>query len=103
MVHSNKSNMETTNRQLDRKNMMLLFLMSIFIILLMVMIVTLIKNKDVIMIDPIHYGMKENKFHSCICYGVGTKIEFDNVSAKISYDLKDLNGQELNFSLVKEK
>ena len=51
----------------DFKSIIFLFLMIIFISVMIVLIIFLIHNKDVILQDPITYGMKEHNFTSCSC------------------------------------
>lgn len=63
-------------------NKTILVLISILIIALVIMIVVLINNKDAIMKDPIHYGMKQNYFYQCICQSDFDKtITFNRTSA----------------------
>lgn len=63
-------------------NIFMLVLMSILIICLVVAITILIKNKEEIRTDPIHYGMKQNSFYECICQSIFDKtITFNSTSA----------------------
>ena len=54
---------------MKQENLHLIFavLMAIAIIALIVSIILLVKYKDVIMADPMKYGMEQRNFDSCTC------------------------------------
>lgn len=56
------------NKKTGIINMGIFILMIIFICLLIFTIITLIKNKDLIISDPLNYGMKIHNFTSCSCF-----------------------------------
>jgi hypothetical protein len=87
MVCHSEGNMETIGTEINKNNTNIYFLLLIglLIICMMVLIVILVKNKNAIMNDPIHYGMTENGFYNCVCYSDTKKVEFDNITAKITY------------------
>jgi competence protein ComGC len=57
-------NIETKSNKL---NIIFLVLMVIAICIMLFLIVTLIKNKDIITSDPLNYGMKMHNFTTCSC------------------------------------
>jgi len=56
------------NKKAGIVNIGIFILMLIFICLLIFTIITLVKNKDIIMSDSLVYGMKVHNFTSCSCF-----------------------------------
>jgi hypothetical protein len=70
------------NKSPVNSNTFMLILISILIVSLVVAITVLVNNKNAIMTDPIHYGMKQNYFYQCICQSDFDKtITFNKTSA----------------------
>ena len=73
----------------DKKQTLFLILLLIAIILLVVSLSVLIKNRNIIVSDPLMYGMDVHNFTSCNCYDdVGqlwTSSETGFTTQKVNY------------------
>lgn len=87
-------------------NIGIFILMIIAICVLLFTVITLIKNKDIIISDPLVYGMKVHNFTSCSCFdGQGNNWQSkdngfvttkENSNYQINISKFKLNNLELN-------
>jgi len=62
----------------ELKQTLFLVLIGLFIICMIVLIVFLVKEKNLINKDPIIYGIEKHGFQSCNCYIDNKMITFNN-------------------------
>lgn len=74
----------------EQNNKFMLVLISILIIALVILIVVLVNNKEAIITDPIHYGMKQNYFYECVCQSDFDKTITFNKTSAISTSNKNI-------------